>query len=292
MNSDGRWSQFMASPNRNRKAVDSFMKMDEPWSPMAKAKAKPKKAEKKAPAKAAKPSKSVEKVKLADASKAKPVAKMTSAKSQPAAAKAKAPAPEPKKESKKAKALKKEPKAKKEELDLFDDGDVPESEELLEYQEELDVADETEESLEAEDALLESAAVSAGSDSEEDIILTDAEGNRYCRAKDCDQISSVDSYCRFHYLLYWKKIQVRKEILQHGKLEKYVEELTSRYPDKFLEMLRKDLRNTKDFLTAIAELEIDESAGENEFEEDAQTFIDEVRGISADSGASMEDDEF
>ena len=57
-------------------------------------------------------------------------------------------------------------------------------------------------------------------------------------------------------------------------------------------MLRKDLRNTKDFLTAIAELEIDESAGENEFEEDAQTFIDEVRGISADSGASMEDDEF
>lgn len=282
----------MASPNRNRKAVDSFMKMDEPWSPMAKAKAKPKKAEKKAPAKAAKPSKSVEKVKLADASKAKPVAKMTSAKSQPAAAKAKAPAPEPKKESKKAKALKKEPKAKKEELDLFDDGDVPESEELLEYQEELDVADETEESLEAEDALLESAAVSAGSDSEEDIILTDAEGNRYCRAKDCDQISSVDSYCRFHYLLYWKKIQVRKEILQHGKLEKYVEELTSRYPDKFLEMLRKDLRNTKDFLTAIAELEIDESAGENEFEEDAQTFIDEVRGISADSGASMEDDEF
>ncbi len=282
----------MASPNWVRKPVDSFMKMNEPWSPMAKAKAKPKKAEKKAPAKAAKPSKSVEKVKLADASKAKSNTKTLPAKSQPAAAKAKAPAPEPKKESKKAKALKKEPKAKKEELDLFDDGDVPESEELLEYQEELDVADETEESLEAEDALLESAAVTAGSDSEEDVILTDAEGNRYCRAKDCDQISSVDSYCRFHYLLFWKKIQVRKEILQDGKLEKYVEELTSRYPDKFLEMLRKDLRNTKDFLTAIAELEIDESAGENEFEEDAQTFIDEVRGISADSGASMEDDEF
>ena len=263
---------------------------------MAKAKVKPKKADKKAPTKASKPSKPVEKAKLADASKAKPNAKAsatkTPPKTQPAAAKAKAqPAVEVKKESKKPKIAKKEPKAKKEELDLFDDGDVPESEELLEYQEELDVADEIEESADSDDSLLESAAVQAGTESEEDIILTDAEGNRYCRAKDCDQISIVEGYCRFHYLLFWKKIQVRKEILQDGKLEKYVDDLTSRYPDKFLEMLRKDLRTTKDFLAAIAELEIDESAGENEFEEDAQTFIDEVRGIS-DTGASMEDDEF
>lgn len=260
---------------------------------MAKAKTKPKKADKKAPVKSSKPTKLVVKAKIASASKQKTTSKSAVTKSQPPAAKAKVqPVIETKKEPKKVKAPKKaEPKAKKEELDLFDDGDVPESEELLEYQEELDVADETEESLEADDALLESAAVSAGSENEEDVILTDAEGNRYCRAKDCDQISIVEGYCRFHYLLFWKKIQIRKEILQDGKLEKYVDDLTSRYPDKFLEMLRKDLRTTKDFLTAIAELEIDESAGENEFEEDAQTFIDEVRGIS-DTGASMEDDEF
>ena len=139
---------------------------------------------------------------------------------------------------------------------------------------------------------MESAAVAAQVDSEEDIFLTDAEGNRYCRAKDCDQISAVEGYCRFHYLLFWKKIQVRKEILVDGKLEKYVDDLTSRYPDKFVEILRKDLRTTKDFLAAIAELEIDETAGENEFEEDAQTFIDEVRGISDTAGSSsMEDDD-
>jgi hypothetical protein len=265
---------------------------------MAKAKVKPKKTEKKTPPKTAKPSKVVAKTKSPAASKSKSNAKAstvkTAPKAQPAAAKMKSPIPVPevKKEAKKSKAVvKKEPKAKKEELDLFDDGDVPESEELLEYQEELDVADELEEPIDNDDSLLESPAVQAGSESEEDIILTDAEGNRYCRAKDCDQISIVEGYCRFHYLLFWKKIQIRKEILVDGKLEKYVDDLTSRYPDKFLEMLRKDLRTTKDFLAAIAELEIDESAGENEFEEDAQTFIDEVRGIS-DTGASMEDDEF
>lgn len=270
---------------------------------MAKTKAKPKKSEKakpkaaasKASPKSAKTAKSAEKEKVAAALKGKAVKASSPAKVQPDAAKNKAASASVK--SSKAKSPKKESKTKKEELDLFDDGEVTESEELLEYEAELEVAvDESEEvsDLSSDEVLLEAHAAGtsgAPAENEEDIILTDAEGNRYCRAKDCDQISLVEGYCRYHYLLFWKKIQVRKEILQDGKLEKYVEDLTSRYPDKFLEMLKKDLRTTKDFLAAIAELEIDESAGENEFEEDAQTFIDEVRGLS-DTGASMEDDEF
>ena len=128
--------------------------------------------------------------------------------------------------------------------------------------------------------------------SDEDIYLTDAEGNRYCRVRDCDQISTVDAYCRFHYLLLWKKIQIRKRILMDGKLEYYVVELTSRYPDKFLEMIRKDLRTQKDFLSAIQELEIDESGLENEYddEEDTQSFIDEVRGTGMAENESVGDE--
>jgi hypothetical protein len=129
----------------------------------------------------------------------------------------------------------------------------------------------------------------AGEEAPEEIVLTDAEGRRYCRVKDCDQLAAVEGYCRYHYLLYWKKIQIRKKILSEGKLERYVEELTARYPDKFLEMLRKDLRSEKEFLAAIQELEIDESAAENEFEDETQTYIDEVRGM-AEPGAREEED--
>lgn len=114
---------------------------------------------------------------------------------------------------------------------------------------------------------------------DDEVVLTDAEGRRYCRVKDCDQLAAVDSYCRYHYLALWKKIQVRKKILSEGKLERYIEELTARYPDKFLEMLRKDLRSEKEFLAAIQELEIDENAVDNEFEDETQNYIDEVRGI-------------
>jgi hypothetical protein len=140
-----------------------------------------------------------------------------------------------------------------------------------------------------EEVIEEGADLDAAEQEEAEIVLTDAEGRRYCRVKDCDQLSTVDGYCRYHYLLFWKRIQIRKKILTEGKLERYVEELTARYPDKFLEILRKDLRTEKDFTGAIQELEIDESAVDNEFEDEAQTYIDEVRG---DVAPAREEEDF
>lgn len=124
---------------------------------------------------------------------------------------------------------------------------------------------------------------------DDEIILTDAEGRRLCRVRDCDQAAIVEAYCRYHYLQNWKRIQIRRGILAEGKFERYVEELTSRYPDKFLEVIKKDLRTEKDFLSAIAELEIDESAVDNDFEDESQNYIEEVRGVQ-DAGVSDEDD--
>lgn len=118
-------------------------------------------------------------------------------------------------------------------------------------------------------------------DTAEDIVLTDADGRRFCRTKDCDRLAEVDNYCRYHYILLWKNIQIRRNILQEGKLGRYVEELTARYPDKFLEILKKDLRSEKDFLAAIQELEIDESAVEAEFDdEEAQSDLFEIQRVS------------
>ena len=137
--------------------------------------------------------------------------------------------------------------------------------------------------VEEEIAVKESAPV--------EIVLTDAEGRRYCRVKECDQLSTVDGgYCRYHYLLFWRNIQNRKKILSEGKLERYVEELTARYPDKFLELLRKDLRSEKDFMAAIQELEIDESGVDAEFEDEAQNYLDEVRGMGSEPSNEREED--
>lgn len=123
-----------------------------------------------------------------------------------------------------------------------------------------------------------------------DQFLTDAEGNRLCRVQDCDQAAIVDSYCRYHYLLMWKNIQVRKKILSEGKLESYIEELTARYPDKHLEALTKDLKTQKDFMGIIRELEIDESIadGDDDYSNDDNDFIEEIRGVT-DAGKGKSD---
>ena len=117
---------------------------------------------------------------------------------------------------------------------------------------------------------------------EQDVVLRDAEGRTLCRVRDCDQPAVVESYCRYHYLLYWKKIQVRRKILSEGKLEKYIEELTSRHPNRYLEFIKKDLSTESHFLHAIQELEIDESSREDENQDydEERSFIEEVRGVS------------
>ena len=136
----------------------------------------------------------------------------------------------------------------------------------------------------------EAPVAATATEEEEEVVLTDAEGRRYCRVKDCDQAAAVDSYCRYHYLLFWKNIQNRKKILSEGKLERYIEELTARYPDKYLELLRKDLRSEKDFTAAIQELEIDDTGVDSEYEDEAQSFIDEVRGMGSSENNEREED--
>lgn len=203
--------------------------------------------------------------------------------------KAAAPATTPAKPAgKKAKAAK-APKVRRDDDEEF----LPEAEEGGgEDLPDLEEFDETEEPVEEEietETDDEDDEEDAPPPADDEIVLTDAEGRRYCKVKECDQAAMVDGYCRYHYLLLWKRIQVRRKILVDGKLERYVEELTARYPDKFLEMIRRDLKTEKDFLGAIAELEIDESANENEFEDEAQNYIDEVRGVT-ETGMSEEEE--
>lgn len=191
----------------------------------------------------------------------------------------------PTKADAKTKAKGKKPEKKSDE-DFDDDiiGDDFGESEIAEYEEDLKAVEEEDEEI--TDELSEDEE---GEAKDEEVYLTDSEGRRLCRVRDCDQVSNVEGYCRYHYLLLWKKIQVRKSILMDGKLEKYVEDLMARYPDKFLEVIRKDLKTEKDFLSVIQELEIDESAiSEGDGEDEVQSYADEIRGIG--EAPSMDDD--
>lgn len=170
--------------------------------------------------------------------------------------------------------------------DLIGDDEFGDSE-IAEYEEDLKAVEEDDDdaSLELSDEEEEELK------RDEEVYLTDSEGRRLCKVRDCDQVAMVEAYCRYHYLLLWKKIQIRKQILNDGKLEKYLDDLTSRYPDKFLEVIKKDLKTEKDFMSVIHEMELDESVlndNDSEGEDDAQSFADEIRGIG--EAPAMDDD--
>jgi hypothetical protein len=109
-------------------------------------------------------------------------------------------------------------------------------------------------------------------------VLTNAEGKLYCKAHDCDQAQTTEGYCRLHYIALWKRNRSKVKILEGSKLDKYIEDLTSKYPDKYLEMLRKDLSNEKDFNLIISEMDMEDSGDDADSEEDTSRFIEEVRG--------------
>lgn len=175
---------------------------------------------------------------------------------------------------------------KKSEDDFEDDliGDAFGDSEIAEYEEDLKAVEDDD-----DDTGLEITEDEDDDTKDEEVYLTDSEGRRLCKVRDCDQVANVEEHCRFHYLLLWKKIQIRKSILNDGKLEKYVEDLTSRYPDKFLDVIKKDLKTEKDFLAVIQEMELDENAlNEIENEDEVQSFADEIRGIG--EAPSLDDD--
>ena len=222
----------------------------------------------------------VKTAKPAKAAAPKPTAKVAASKASasktplPKVAKAeplkKGPAPKAETAAKKSDKKSKD-NLKKDQLG-FDDGYEDNfDDEVAQYE---DLKTKTPEQMEELRALL-----GEDTDDEVEIALRDAEGRLYCRMRECDELSLVDGYCRFHYLKLWKKIQLRKKILTDGKLEKYIEELTLRYPDKYIEMIRDDLKSEKHFLAAIQELEIEDVNEEAVESDEDQGLLEEVRGI-------------
>jgi hypothetical protein len=107
--------------------------------------------------------------------------------------------------------------------------------------------------------------------------------NDECIEKGCDNIRTTQSYCRLHYLRNWKTVQKKREILSEGKLQEYIEELISKYPNKYIEALLSDLSDDKEFYRVLNELNI---TSEFDFEEDE--FDNAVDDDDADDDLAIE----
>lgn len=99
-----------------------------------------------------------------------------------------------------------------------------------------------------------------------------------CREVACESNATSSGYCRLHYIKNWKRIKKKELLLKEGKLNRYIEELVAKYPDKYIEAIREDLTNDNAFNKVVTDLELDE--GMDDFDADGDSMdnlIDSIR---------------
>lgn len=62
-----------------------------------------------------------------------------------------------------------------------------------------------------------------------------------CGQKGCNDIVTTGKYCRFHYLATWKKTKQDEAKKKGQKLEAYLQDLSQRFPEDFLERLKGEI---------------------------------------------------
>ena len=119
--------------------------------------------------------------------------------------------------------------------------------------------------LAAEKSLAKGKKAAGGSKA----AMASAHHERMCRETGCENLATTKGYCRLDYIKNWKKIKRKEMILKEGKLNQYIEELVSKYPDKYIEVIRQDLSTEVNFNKVIHDLELDESIDDLDYDGDS-----------------------
>ena len=108
--------------------------------------------------------------------------------------------------------------------------------------------------------------------SSDKFVLKNEKGEPYCRYDKCNDIATVDSYCRYHYLFFWNTICNRRKLLEEGSLKKVVEDIVVDLSPKTYQMLAEHMQSDSDFLDAVNEfdlVDLKEEAFEDQFSDDS-----------------------
>lgn len=75
---------------------------------------------------------------------------------------------------------------------------------------------------------------------------------RLCKHAECSNAQTTAGYCRLHYLRNWKRLKEEQQKTSAERLNKYVERMTKRFPDRYIEEIKRDLKS-RHFESAVEE---------------------------------------
>lgn len=105
---------------------------------------------------------------------------------------------------------------------------------------------------------------------------------KICLEPGCRNVQTTKRYCRLHYLKNWKTLKQEVQTKAAERLNRYVEGIVKKYPDRYMEVIRKDLRGKRDFEPFLDELPSEDVEGIMEDlgytdEESLENFINNLR---------------
>ena len=66
---------------------------------------------------------------------------------------------------------------------------------------------------------------------------------KICKEEECHNSTTTAGYCRLHYLKNWKKIKSSEKRRAAKSLNAYIESVCKRHPDRYVEVIKKDIRS-------------------------------------------------
>lgn len=76
---------------------------------------------------------------------------------------------------------------------------------------------------------------------------------RICAEAGCRNLQTTKGYCRLHYLKNWRQVKTERQRKAAERLNRYVEGICKKYPDRYMEIIRKDLRHDREFAPPVDE---------------------------------------
>lgn len=69
---------------------------------------------------------------------------------------------------------------------------------------------------------------------------------KICTEEGCHNAQTTDNFCRLHYVKNWKKLKEQAQKKSAERLNKYVEGICNKHPDRYMDMIRKDIRSGRE----------------------------------------------
>ncbi len=97
-----------------------------------------------------------------------------------------------------------------------------------------------------------------------------------CKGKKCKKPATSGKFCRLHYIAQWAKKREHQSQAKERILDRYIAAISKKYPDTYLEVIKRDLSSEKRFRETLEELDISDFS-DKDLKVEFQEILDKVK---------------